>query len=97
MAGRREEEQLLSVPMLGDESFQKKFSRRACEYENLSGHWKVERRRYERQYANVYFSRLSIMQSRVKEVAEKKWSKLYQSLTPLFWILYLRQCNTIKI
>lgn len=76
MAGSQGEE-LLSEPMHGDRSFQKKFSRRACEYENLSGRWKLERRQYERQYAHVYFSRLSIMQSRVKEVAEKKWSELF--------------------
>lgn len=83
MAGRCEEV-LLSVPTLGDESFQKKFSRRACEYENLSDHWRVKRRQYERQYAHVYYSRLSIMQGRVKEVAEKKWSKPNQSLSHSF-------------
>ena len=75
MAGSGGEE-LLSAPTLGDESFQKKFSRRACEYENLSERWRVERRQYARQYAHIYYTRLSIMQSRVKQVAEKKWSKL---------------------
>ncbi len=66
---------LLSEPLKEDEVFSKAFKRPSCSYESHWERFKVERRQFTQQYANMYFKRLQEMRGRVTEKAKQKWGE----------------------
>ena len=69
-------EALLQNPLQGADTFSKPLKRRSCSYEDGCERFRVRERRYQQQYANLYFTRLSRMRRMVEAAALSKWGKL---------------------
>ncbi len=66
---------LLQVPSEGEDTFSKPLKRSTCSYEDGCERFRVRERRFQQQYANRYFMRLSRMREMVKAAAFNKWGK----------------------
>ena len=67
--------QLLQKPAEGEDTFSKPLKRSSCAYEDRCERFRVRERRFQQQYANLYFMRLSRMREMVKATALDKWGK----------------------
>ena len=72
--------QLLQKPAEGEDTFSKPLKRSSCSYEDGCERFRVRERRFQQQYANLYFMRLSRMRQMVKATALDKWGKSLDSL-----------------
>ena len=69
---------LLQQPTEEDDTFLKPLKRSSCSYEDGCERFRVRERRFQQQYANLYFMRLSRMREMVKSAALNKWGKSSQ-------------------
>lgn len=74
-ASEHEAMQLLQKPAEGEDTFSKPLKRSSCSYEDGCERFRVRERRFQQQYANLYFMRLSRMREMVKATALDKWGK----------------------
>ena len=84
--------QLLQKPSEGEDTFSEPLKRSSCSYEDGCERFRVRERRFQQQYANLYFMRLSRMRGMVEATARNKWGKsLNNACTGNFILGELRQ------
>ena len=76
---------LLQQPTEEDDTFLKPLKRSSCSYEDGCERFRVRERRFQQQYANLYFMRLSRMREMVKSAAFNKWGKSSTCHNALFY------------
>lgn len=74
--------QLLQKPSEEADTFSKPLKRSSCSYEDGCERFRVRERRFQQQYANLYYMRLSRMKGMVEATALNKWGKLLTMHTP---------------
>ena len=67
--------QLLQKPSEGEDTFSKPLKRSSCSYEDGCERFRVRERRFQQQYASLYFMRISRMRGMVEATAFNKWGK----------------------
>ena len=83
-AASEEAMRLLQQPTEEDDTFLKSLKRSSCSYEDGCERFRVREKRFQQQYANLYFMRLSRMREMVKSAALNKWGKSPNCHTALF-------------